>query len=254
MPAPTLRPVVLRPRVSKVLIGIVTVLLVGPIHLQASLWSSVVLIRCTHVDAQPYDVACEVRRDAWITHESQSVTLPGVRAFEVHGNARGRGDAWIAAIRSGRDDGVATPVTPGLNVAKGEMIESARVLHEWLHSETWRDEVTTSYGSPVGAFYVPLLSLLAWAAAMFLVMQRVRMRLLPGGRVVVDASRWLGLRAPIELALDDLSFDGPRLVLVTSRGPLLLARSVFARRAEVVLAQGNAWLEAARGWREPTAA
>lgn len=241
---------VLRPRMNRFLIGLAALFLFGPLGLQATLWSSVVSIRCVHIDANPRDVRCEVRRDSWVEHETSTVESRGAYDVRVKGTLD-RGDAWMVIY--GNDPEPFVQLTPRLNVAKDGLVASSETLRTWLSSETWREDVTTSYGSPWGAIYVPLMSTLLCAAVAFLVTQRVRMRLLPGGRVVVDASLWLGPRTPYELALDDIrcvSFDGPKLVLVTKDGTALLAKTVMPKRADLVVDEGNAWLEEARGWRE----
>jgi hypothetical protein len=236
---------------NRVLIAVGVLLLLGPMWLQASLWSSVIAIRCTHVNAAPYDVRCEVKRDAWVAHEEREVTVRGASAFRVRGISTGRGDAWIAVLRYQSEETI--ELTPRINVAKGDMATSAETLDQWLNGETWRDDVKTSYGSPLGAFYVPILSSIACVMIAFLVTQRVRLRMIQGGRVVVDASLWLGPRAPFEIPIDDIrcfSFAGQALVLVTKDGHEMVARSVMPKRAELVVDQGNAWLEEARRFRE----
>lgn len=247
-PSRVLGPLILRPRMNLFLIGLVTVLFFAPLYLQATLWSSVIVVRCRH-EPKSRDVECGVTRDAWLSHESRVVDVSDAVGFEAKGALSGRGDSWIDL--EGRH--LTASVTPKLNVSKDGLVNSTRELNEWLmRGDDQQLEIRTTYGSPLGAFYVPVLSLVACILAAILVMGRVRMRMLPGGRAVVDASLWLGPRAPFEVALDDVrcfSFDGPKLVLVTKTGTIMVARNVMPKRAEMILAQGNAWLEEARGYR-----
>lgn len=245
-------PLVLRPRMNLFLIGLVVVLFFGPLYLQATLWSSVVVVRCVR-EPKGREIECGVTRDAWLSHEARLVNVSNAVGFEAKGALSGtRGDAWIDL--EGRTETVT--VTPKLNVSKDGLMNSTRELNEWLmRGDDQQLQIRTGYGSLWGAFYVPILSLIACIGAAILVTGRVRMRMIPGGRAVVECSLWLGPRAPFEVAIDDVrcfSLDGPKLVLVMKDGPIMIARSVMPKRAELVIDQGNAWLEEARQWRERT--
>jgi hypothetical protein len=243
-----LPPLVLRPRMNRVLIAVAIALLLGPLALQATLWSSVVVVRCVR-ERSSRAIECGVTRDAWLSHEAHLVNVSDAVGFEPRGALSTRGDAWIDV--EGRAGTVT--LTPKLNVAKDGLLTSTRELNEWLmRGDDQQLEARTSYGSPWGAFYVPILSLIAAALVALLVTGRVRARAI-SGRVIVDCSRFLGPRVPMDVALDDVrcfSLDGPKLVLVTKQGDLVLARTVFAPRVEQMIARGNTWLEEARTWRE----
>lgn len=243
-----LPPLVLRPRMNRVLIAVAIAFLLGPLALQATLWSSVVVVRCVR-EPKSREIECGVTRDAWLSHEAHLVNVSDAVGFVPKGALYSRGDAWVDL--EGRDKTVM--LTPKLNVAKGDIMTSTRELNEWLmRGDDGQLEIRTSYGSPWGAFYVPILSSILGILVAVLVTGRVRLRGVGGGRIVVDCSRSLGPRAPMELALDDVrcfSLDGPKLVLVTKKGDVLLARTVMAARAEEIIARADAWLEEARSGR-----
>lgn len=233
------------------MIGVAALFFFGPLGLQAFLWSSFVEIQCTKENARlPPDVACHVTSHAWIGGEARDVRVERAVRVDALGQTEQRGDMWLVLT----DDRDAKELTPKLNVAKGGQLDAMRALNVWLGDEAARGELHASFGSPWGAIYVPMISSVLCVLVWMLVTSTVRATL-AGGRVTFRSSKSLVPKTArvLEVALDDvrcLSFDGPKLVVVTKQGEHVLAASTVAQRAEKLVLDGNAWIEEAKRARE----